>query len=219
VTRLAATVLVLSALVGGASRAAAADFAVVPVKVSLNLREVVVGTVDFDSTLGTKLSDKDLLNLALGRPLGTKIDKATEVLAVALSFGPATAKLVVFDPSKSGSAAVTTTVAQITGLDFDVASVAGGALGQGVANVVIGETTLGDPAHDALHATTALVTGTGKLAPTAVAGPELKIAIKGLVAGRVSFTTTKGGQPTTFNGLIVNGKAKVAGKVLGLFSE
>jgi hypothetical protein len=41
-----------------------------------------------DIVVTRKLSDKDLVNLALGRPLGSKVDGKTEILAWAGTFEP-----------------------------------------------------------------------------------------------------------------------------------
>jgi hypothetical protein len=202
--------------------AAAADFLVFPVKVSLPIDMVVVG-METDRVVKKTLKEKDLVNLALGRPLGTKVDKQTEILAVAATFEPPSqsplAKLIVFDPSQNGLAQITTVVAQATALDFESASVKGGAQGQGTASAEIQETVLGDPAQNALHATTILGTAAGKASAYVPPGLDLKVSVKGVVVGRVSFTMTAGGQTTTFAGFVVNGKAKASGKVIGLFSE
>lgn len=199
--------------------AAAADFVVVPVKISLPVQMVVVG-FEIDEVVKATLKEKDLINLALGRPLGSKVDKATEVLALAttLQSGPPLARLIVFNPSPGVSTPVTATVAQATTLDLEVASVKGGVQGQGTVTAVIEETVLGDAVHNALHATTVLGTGSGKSSPLPP-GSDFKLSVQGVVAGRLSFTRTTGGQTTTVTGFVVNGKAKASGKAIGTFSK
>jgi hypothetical protein len=202
--------------------AAATDFLVFPVKVSLPVEMVVPGT-STDRIVKKTLKEKDVVNLALGRPLGTKVDGKTEILALATPFEPPSesplTRLIVFDPSKSGGAQVVTTVAQVTALDYESASMKRGVQGQGTATAEIQNTTLGDPAKHALHVTTVLATGAGKSSPDVPPGLDLKLSLKGVLAGRMSVTTTDGGQTTTIDGFIVNGKAKISGKPIGSFSE
>ena len=57
-----------------------------------------------------KLNGEDLVNLALGRPLGTKL-QANEILAYVSTFTTNTSRLVVFDPSVSSNLAI---IGQIT---------------------------------------------------------------------------------------------------------
>jgi hypothetical protein len=202
-----------------AGPAAAADFFVYPVKAKLTVRMVVVDfSMEFDSVVEAKLDDQDLVNLALGRPLGTKVDKETEILALATPFegssGSPLTKLVVFDPTKSGLARITRTVARATGLELESATAGGDVTGQGVATAAIEAN--GD-SEEALNMTAVLLTGSGK-APTA-AGPDGKISLKGAVAGRFSFTTTEGGETTTISGFVVKGKVSASGKSIGQFTE
>src|SRR5580765_2397215 len=83
---LPALVLVAQVLLPRAAHAA--DFLVFPVKISLPIRSIIIH-FDIDEVIKGTLKEKDLVNLALGRPLGSKVDKKTEVLAVALtSEGP-----------------------------------------------------------------------------------------------------------------------------------
>lgn len=194
----------------------AADFLVFPAKVSLGIRSIIVG-VAVDQLVKTTLKENDVVNLALGRPLGTKVDKTTEVLAVALTTeGPSTsplARLIVFDPSQSGVAAVKTVVAKTTALDFDFVP---GGQGQGTVTAVIEQTTLGTPAQNALHPSTVLATGVGTVGPLV---PPGLVKLKAIVNGRMSFDGLVKGRPTAVDGIIVTGKAQVSGKLLGAFSQ
>ncbi len=196
--------------------ARAADFLVFPAKMSLAIRSVIFG-FDVDRLIKTTLKENDVVNLALGRPLGTKVDKNTEVLAVALTTeGPSAsplARLIVFDPSQAGIAAVKAVVAKTTALDFDSAP---DGKGQGMVTAVIQQTTLGTPAQNALHPSTVVATGVGTVGPLVAPG---LVNLKAVVNGRIDFDGLAKGKPTAVNGIIVTGKAKVAGKLLGSFSQ
>jgi hypothetical protein len=202
-----------------AGPAAAADFFVYAVKTKLTVRMVVVDfSMEFDSVVEAKLDEQDIVNLALGRPLGTKVDKKTEILALATPFeGPTGAplsKLVVFDPTKTGLARITRTVARATSLELESASANGAVTGQGIATADIEPN--GD-SEEALNATAVLLTGSGKVPATPSA--DGKITLKGAVAGRFSFTKTEGGETTTISGFVVNGKVSASGKSIGQFTE
>jgi hypothetical protein len=193
--------------------AAATDFFVFPVKISITI-DMVEGGAPTDRIVKKTLKEKDLVNLALGRPLGTKVDKKTEVLAVALARSePDTqGKAIVFDPSQNGLAQITTIVALPTVLDRETAYLGSKRQGQGTLTGEVQETTLGNPAMNALHSTTIWGGGGGT-------SSGAKISMKGVVAGRMSLTMTENGQTTTFAGFIVNGKGKVSGKPIGMFSD
>ncbi len=213
---LLAPVLLASSL--PARDAAAADFLVFPVKASLPLQMVVLG-MEVDQVAKIKLKENDVVNLALGRALGTKVDKKTEILAIAVDFAAPAAKLIVFDPTQTGPAQVTTTVATDDArlrLGSDVARGAGAGHD---------DRCRSRRRRSAIPPTTrctrrpALATGAGKSSAFVPPGLDLKLSVKGIVAGRMSFTTTAGGQTTTFAGFVVNGKAKASGKAIGSFSE
>lgn len=194
----------------------AADYLVFPVKMSLGIRSIIVG-FEVDQLVKTTLKESDVVNLALGRPLGTKVDKTTEVLAVALTTeGPSTsplARLIVFDPSQAGVAGVKAVVAKTTALDFD--AVAGG-LGQGTVTAVMQQTTLGTPALNALHPSTLYAAGVGTVGPLVAPG---LVKLKAVVNGRVSFDALVKGKPTAVDGIIITGKAQVSGNLLGSFTQ
>jgi hypothetical protein len=206
--------ILIAAHVLSALPAAATDFLVFPVKVSLPVRMVEVGT-DPDTIVERKFTQKDIVNLALGRPLGTKVDKAREILAFASArFEEDTleGRLIVFDPSQNGLAQVRTIVLVPTSVDREIALLEGGTQGQGTATGQVQETTLGDPTKNALHAVTGWGSGAGSKKGD-------KRSLKGIVAGRVSLTLTENGQTKTFSGYVVNGKASVSGKPIGMFSD
>ena len=194
----------------GTRPAAADDFFVFAVKTSLPVNQVVNGGV-----VNRTLKEKDLVNLALGRPLATKLDKKREILAVAVPRFPEDfqdGKVIVFDPSQNGLAQVTTVVAEPTVIDREYAQLANGTQGHGTITGETVETTLGDPAKNALQPAIAWASGAGK-------EQNHKGAVKGIVAGRMSFTVTENGQTRTITGFVVKGKVKVAVKLIGMFSD
>jgi hypothetical protein len=210
---LSVAALVIATAIPGAARAA--DFLVFPIKISLSVYRVIVG-FDLDKVVDTKLKEKDLINLALGRPLGTKIDKKTEVLGAALtSEGPSNtplARLIVFDPTQGGSAGVKALVAAATHLDFDAGP---GGAGQGAITAVVQQTSHGNPVANALNPSTVYVTGAGIVGPLVPPGTDTTVKLQGSIVGSARFTN----QGNAVSGVIVTGKAKIAGKVLGSFTQ
>jgi hypothetical protein len=194
--------------------AAAAEFFVFPIKVTLPVQSVIIG-MEVDRVTKTTLKEKDVVNLALGRALRTKVDKKTEVLAVALTPEPpspsALAKLVVFNPTLGS---VTTVVGDATVLDYDAVTGSDGSQGQGTVTVAI-QPTPGTPGPHALLASTLRATGAVKSSPLVLPALGQKLSAKGVATGRMSFRS--GGSQVS--GFVVDGKVKVSGKVLGHFSE
>jgi hypothetical protein len=198
----------LVTLIFSARRAAATDFLIFPLKVSLPVQIVSGGQV----TKRT-LKEHDIVNLALGRPLGTKVDKKTEVLAVASSYDGNDGTVVVFDPSQNGLAQLTTTVAEPTTVDVENAFLNSGRAGVGTVTGTVEATTLGTPALHGLLASTLWGSGAGK---SSFAG---KASVTGAIGGRLSFTVTENGQTTTLTGFIVKGKGKVGGAPITIFDD
>jgi hypothetical protein len=202
--KLAILLLAALASVGFAPPPTADTFAVFKCSVTL---PVVFQTLNGkgQQVLATKtLKSDDLVNLALGRPLGTKLDSTTEVLAFAsdVSTPGAGSKLIVFNPTAQD----VTTIVFLTD-NFVLLSNETFTQNEAFSNALITETSLGDPVHNSLHAKTMAMAGTGKssgsFASTSVAGP-------------FSFTSTTGGVTTTTSGLVLKGKLKASGPQLAL---
>jgi hypothetical protein len=147
-----------------------------------------------------KLNGNDLVNLALGRSLDTKLDPKTEVLAFASdqSTPGAGSQLVVFNPT---SQAVTATVFSTS--DFGLLSNEDFTQNAAFATANFNFTVVGDPGHDALIFGALAVGGTGKsagsFASTSVAGP-------------FEFRFTDDQEvTTTIEGLVLKGKIKASG--------
>ncbi len=212
---LAGRFLVLLSVLLCARDASSTDFVVYPVKVTLPV-SILETSPGGDSIAKKTLKEKDLVNLALGRALGTKVDKNTEILALQAarySNDAGEGRLVVFDPSENGMAQVTAVVAQPTSLDFDVAWIENGRRAHGFVEGTFVETTLGDPSKYAIHATDVWIGGGGK------GVGEKKPKGKLVIAGRMSFTNTEDGVTTTYAGFIGKAKAVIAGEPIGMFSD
>jgi len=192
--------------------AGATDFFVFPVKVSLPVH-MVAG----NSIVKRTFKEKDIVNLALGRPLGTKVDKKTEILAVAGARFPEDldkGRIIVFDPSQNGLAQITTEVVEPLVIDTESALLPKGKQIHGTMTGQVLETAsgLGDPSKNALLPSIGWASGDGKR-------KDDKGSLKGIVAGRGSCRITENGQTTTFSGLIVKGKVKISGKPIGMYSD
>lgn len=185
------------------------------------VQPVVRPNEDTDVVISRKLSDKDLVNLALGRPLGSKVDGKREILAWAGTFEPLIsptphARLIVFDPSQNGLAKVRVTVARVRDVEYGTAYLASKSDRAGAAALLI-EPTVGSPADALLGGT---LHGSGTLSGahiTQINGEFVPPSLNGkaIVGGRIQFRI--GG--AAFDGFVTFGKAKVSGKLLGTFEE
>src|SRR5437868_1409131 len=137
--------------------AAAVELMVYKVSVKIVAGMVVPSMSGPDAVVLKKLGNNDIVNLALGRPLGTKVDPKREMLAGAGDFEPRMTntpneKLIVFDPSQNGIAQVTATVAVATSLTYQGAE-GSKATGFGFGSGTILDTTVGDPTHNGFIST------------------------------------------------------------------
>lgn len=201
--------LLLAALLLPLEGASAREFLVFAVKVSLPVQYVAGGKI-----VKRTLKESDIVNLALGRPLGTKVDKKTEILAEAQPYDNRGGMVVVFDPTQNGLAQVTTVVAELVSGDVEGAFLASKREGHGTGTGTVVATTLGDPTTNGLLAST--IFGGGSGTATYFAG---KASVKGTIAGRARFRFTEKGQTTLVDGFIVGGKGKVSGVALGIYED
>src|SRR5262249_12973421 len=129
-------------------------------KASLTLpavQTIVRQNADTDLVVTHKLGDKDLVNLALGRPLGSKVDGKTEILAWAGTFEPLSSptpftRLIVFDPSQNGIAQVKATIARLQALAYATAYLGSKSDRVGAAAFAV-QATAGSPANGLLGGT------------------------------------------------------------------
>lgn len=210
--------LVAIAALTSASRAFAVSFYVYPATFKLVVQSIPDQYGDL--TLTKKLGNKEIINLALGRPLTTPIDKNTEVLAGAGTYADEAAqtKLIVFDPSQNGIAQIKAVVGTIQSLDFDKAYLASKSSGFGFGTTIFAATTLGTPAENGFLQSTLQGSGSGSGGHDPFGGTA-KISGKGTLSGRLHFVFTDAGGTHTFHGIVTKGQAKVSGKPIGGFTQ
>lgn len=206
-------------LVATSQPAAATDFYVYRGKLKIVAKMVIFNPVDNDTILTRKLGNNDVINLALGRPLGTKVDAKTEILAGAGTYADHAAEstLIVFDPSQNGLAQIKATTGTLTALEFNNAYLASKSQGAGAATVVIAATTLGTPASFGFLQSTfnSSAEGSGAHDPF---GGNSKISGKATFGGRLRFNDANAAV-TSFDGFVVKAEAKVSGKPIGGFTK
>ena len=206
---------------------AAVDYGVFPLKVKIAVRQGIFRPNDpTDLVVSRKLGNNDIINLALGRPLGSKVDSKREVLAVALTFEDPSdtplSKVIVFDPSQNGPLQIKAVVLTGTHLDFDKAYLASKSQGAGTGTGVIHDTIVGDFTNNRFISTT--LVGGGEAAGTHL-NPQAPLAFgisvsgKARFSGRIKFAAFQNGVPVSFDGFIVKGEGKASGKAVGAFSE
>lgn len=194
----------------------ATDFFVYSASFKLVLQMVTNG----DVVLTRKLGNNEIINLALGRPLTTKVDKKTEILAGAGSYADhaAESQLIVFDPSQNGVGQIKAVVGTVTALDFSNAYLPAKSAGTGFGTAVFAATTHGNPAQNGFLLSTIQGGGQGSGNHDPFGG-NAKISGKGDVHGRIRFTFTDAGGTHAFDGYVLKGQAKVTGKPIGGFSQ
>ena len=189
----------------------------------LPVQQVVVRpTENTDLILTRKIGEKELVNLALGRPLASKVDKKTEILAWAGTFenpsSSALARLIVFDPTQNGIAQVKATVMRLQTLDYATAYLGKTSGKVGFATIAVQPTVLGNPSADGFVDGTLNGSGTASGAHLAEINGEFvppSFNGKGIVGGRIHFKT--GGADV--DGFVPFGKTKIGGKILGSFEQ
>jgi hypothetical protein len=215
--RLRSVLAMLAAALATPVPSSATDFFVYSATFKLVLQMV---TPD-DVVVTRKLGNAEIINLALGRPLTTKVDKKTEVLAGVGSYSDHAdeSRLIVFNPSQNGIAQITETVGTLTALDFSNAYLPSKSAGTGFGTAVFAATTLGNPAQNGFLLSTVHGGGTGSGGHDPFATGTAKISGKGDLHGRIRFNVTDAGGTQLFDGFIVKGQAKVSGKSIGAFSQ
>jgi hypothetical protein len=183
------------------------------------------GPTTNDKIVAKTLAGNDLINLTLARPLGTKVDAKKAVLALAVVIeGPGLvpspkSKLVIYNPDPTViGAAKLTTIATLSNLDFDLATLAKSFTGQGVADVNIPATTTGqDPVNNKFFAATLNGSAQATVPKPAVAGniDAFTFTLRSL-SGPLHFLyqlSTKTTDPGfDFDGTVMKGMLKTTGK-------
>lgn len=191
----------LALVVVPSGRATADTFEVSKASVTL---PVVYQTLDSHGVqiLATKtLKTADVVNLALGRSLATKVNKKTEVLALAgnATTPGADSQVVVFNPQTN---TITAKVWDF-GNDFVLLSNEDFSKNAAAGSMVFATTAVGDPVHNGFSTTTVTMGGTGK---------AQAVATSTAIVGPLSFKFTDASNVTTIiNGLVLKGKFKSGG--------
>jgi hypothetical protein len=197
--------------------ASAADFAVWAATIKLSVQT----SSDEGGFVTRKLGNTEIINLALGRPLKTKIDKNTEVLASSGTYADhvSESKLIVFDPSQNGIAQIKAVVATLTALDFENTS--GGSKSQttGFGSATFAATTLGNPAQNGFLSSPVQGAATGSATHDPFAAGTSKVSGKSTLQGRIRFNYTDDTGTHLFDGIITKGQGKLSGKPIGGFVQ
>ena len=195
------------------------DVGVFKVKLSLAAQMVVVGQQS-DTISRVTLDNNAIVNLALGRPLSTKVDAKKEVLAAAASFeshsNAPLSQLVVYDTTQNGQAGVVAVVATLQTLNWQNAYENTINTGYGYATGTINATTLGNPMLNGFHTSTFVGGGAGSgkhLFSVGDANASPKATIN--VSGQAKFVYTDAQGTHNFDGLFVNGAGSLSGKPIG----
>jgi hypothetical protein len=214
----AATALLV---LGFAGPVLAVDFYVYKATVKIVAQQVFFNPNGNDIIVTRKIGNKEFINLALGRPLDTKIDSATEVLAGAGTYAneAAASKLIIFDPSQNGLAQIKAVVGTIDSIDFTNAYLSSKSQGVGFGTASIAATTLGDPTKNGFLPFTLNCDGQGAGSHDPFGG-NAKVSGKGNGQGRLRFVFTDASNVTqTFDGIIVKAQGKGGGKPIGGFTQ
>lgn len=188
-----------------------------------------------DEVLVSKtLKGNDLVNLALGRKLGTKVDAKKEVLALAVATeGPGTVaapltRLVVYNPDPAVLAdpdKIKATVLTLSSLHFDAALIAKKQAGQGIGKVTVTETPavapdpVGDSTRNKLFATSLSGSGSASatVSPTDASLTNFTFKLTSL-AGPLHFkyTDAKNATPVEIDGIVIKAAFTTTGKPLAV---
>lgn len=183
-----------------------------------------------ESIVTKSFNSNDLVNLALGRELGSKVDAKSEVLAVAVSFQSGSGapianphiQLIIFDPVTGGLTGRKKIIAQIDSLDYVSASLASSSKGAGIASGAILENGSLDGKNKIWPGTfqgsaTKSTPFNGDLTGREIFNFSVKV---GNATGRARFTATdKKGVTTDWNGYLLKATFSTTGKRLGIIQE
>lgn len=188
---------------------------------SLPAQMVVIGLgPDYDKVVRKTLKNNDIINLALGRPLSTKVNTKTEVLAAAVSYeSPSNAplsQLIIYDPTQNGQAGVRAIVATLQTLEWQNAYGPSLNSGFGVARGTILATTVGNPSENGFLASTFSGGGSGTGKHLYIVGDEKASPVASVfIQSHLKFVYTDTQGTHSFDGFVVNGTARLSGKPIG----
>ena len=216
---------------------AADDYFIFKVSATLPLNYIILGS-SVDRLVTKALTSNDLVNLSLGRPLGTPVDKDKAMLVVGFTFAgpldadqrptvPPLVKFMIYDRTAAGAARKVQDLATISLLDYQEAFVAGGHKGQGICAGKLLKTPAvvpppGDPSQnqindDADFHGAATVRQADSSTFNAVDNFSLTATS---VSMRLKITLTdKNGVTAPIDGYVLKGTFKTTGKRIDTFSE
>jgi hypothetical protein len=166
------------------------------------------------------LNNTSIINLALGRPMSTKVNAKTEVLAAEVFFeshsNAPQSQLIVYDPTQNGEAGIRVVVATLQTLDWQNAYENTINTGFGIATGTINATTLGTPAQNGFLTSTFYGGGAGSgkhlfSVGDAKASPKANITVHSHI--KFVYTDSKGAH--NFDGIISSGVGSLSGKPIG----
>jgi hypothetical protein len=227
---------IVTAIFGISRTAHAADeFFIFKVSVTAPLKYVIQGT-STDKVVTKSLSANDFVNLSLGRPLGSPVDKEKEIPVLGFTFSgsldadqrptsPPLVKLMIYDKTATGAARKVQEVATLTSIDYQKAFAGAGGKGIGICAGTINETPAvvpapGDPTKNKIFA--ANFTG----AAMVTQGPggfntveSFALSVTSMTARLKILLTDKNGVTAPIDGYILKGAFKTAGKRIDTYQE
>jgi hypothetical protein len=216
--------VIFAALLCAAVPAAMAQYhsaGVFKVQLSLPVKMVVKGTgANYDTISLMTLNNADIVNLVFGRPLTTKINAKTEVLAAEVWFESTNSapqsELIIYDTTQNGQAGVRMVVATLQTLQWQNAYEKAVNTGFGVATGMFNATTSGNPTLDGFLASPFEGSGSGLGAHLfnvgdAHAAPAATVSIH----AQMNFVYTDAKGTHHFNGFVVAGTGSLSGHPIG----
>jgi len=215
---------IIAAILCSVAPAAMAQFhsaGVFRAQVTLPAGMVVKGVgTNYDTITHITLTDTDIINLALGRALDSKINAKTEVLAAEAWFestnSPPQSQLIIYDPTKNGQAGVVAVVGTLQTLAWQNAYEQSVNSGFGWATGTIVATTNGTPAQNGFLASPLHLAGSGIgkhlfSVGDAHASPVASVSIH----AQLNFVYTDAKGKHNFSGFVVAGTGTLSGNPIG----
>ena len=205
---------------GGLVFAQAHGTGVFRARLTLPVQMVQPNPAAFDKVIRKTLNNSDIVNLALGRPLTTRVNPKTEVLAAEVTYeshsNAPNSQLIVYDETQNGQAGVVAVVATLQTLDWQNAYERTLNAGFGIGTGTINATTNGTPAQNGFIASAfqGAASCSGRHLFSVGESHATPLA-RGSVEGHLKFVYTDSKGTHNFDGYIVNGVGTVSGHPIG----
>lgn len=191
------------------------------VQILLPARMLVPGSGPaYDSIARKTLRNNDIINLTLGRPLGTRVNKTTEILAAEVTFethgDPPQSRLIIYDKSQNGAAGVVAVVGTLDFLEWQNAYLRTNNSGFGIGNGTILATSVGNPSENGFMEST-LQGGGNCFGRHLYIVSDERAMPRGAVGlqGHLVFVYTDKKGTHNFDGFVVGGRGRIMGRPLG----